>query len=433
MSALAQKLAFFRQTGWMVVATTAGGLLMWLVHVPAAAKLPTAEYGVMLALLQVTNLMLIPAVGLQTIVAQQTAAAIHPPQQRQLAHTLRVLLTGVSLVWLVMVAGVFGFRHGLVSGLQIRNPAALWVTVSIGLAMLWWPILSGVLQGRQNFLWLGCLQVANGAGRLLGILVIVVLLGGHAAGAMTAALLGYWLAVGLGAWQTHTWWCARGEPVHWRGWLARVIPLTLGLSASQFTMAIDQIVVQSIFHRDVTALYGAAGTIGRALMFFTGAVFAVMFPKVVASQARAESSDVLALALGATAGLGGLAALACTLVPEFPLRIVYATRPEYWTVAPLVPWFAWCMLPLTLANVLVGNLLARERFQAVPWLLVTAAAYGATLLWRAPTFQALDQAAAFKAVVQNLGLFSLLLLAVAGWFTWGHRQPVNRRPDRADG
>ena len=46
------------------------------------------------------------------------------------------------------------------------------------------------------------------------------------------------------------------------------------------------------------------------MIFFTGAVFAVMFPKVVASKARGSSTDVLAAALGATSLLGGIMAFA---------------------------------------------------------------------------------------------------------------------------
>jgi len=46
---------------------------------------------------------------------------------------------------------------------------------------------------------------------------------------------------------------------------------------------------------------------------------------------------------------------------------------------PLVPWFAWGMLPLTLANVLINALLARGRFAVVPWLVLVAIGYGVAL------------------------------------------------------
>lgn len=416
-------LRFFRQTGWMVVATTLGGGFMYLVHIPAAAGMPRAEYGVFQALLQVMNLMLIPAIGLQTIIAQQTASALTDLQHRQLAATVRVLLAGVGVIWLVMALSTWVMRDRLLAALQIAHPAALWVTVLIGLAMLAWPILQGVLQGRQSFFWLGSLQVVNGGGRLLGVLILVWFLGGQAAGAMTAALLGFWATVTLAGWLTRDAWLGPGEPVDWRAWIRRVAPLTLGLAASQFTMAADMILVQTTFDKHITGLYGAAGTIGRGLMFFTGAVFAVMFPKAVASKARGRRTDVLVSAVGATAVLGTCAALGCTFLPQLPLHLVYPTRPEYWAMAPLVPWFAWCMLPLSLANVLIGHLLARERFQAVPWLLLVAIGYGVALWARQDAFRSVPEADGFRMVVATLGVFSLLLLLIAAWFTWGsHRE-----------
>jgi O-antigen/teichoic acid export membrane protein len=427
MTDTARKIAFFRQSGWMVIATTAGGGFMWLVHVPAAARMPLHEYGVFLALLQILGLMMIPALGLQTIFAQQTAAAIDEPRRQQLASAVRWLLLGTFLIWLAMSLLAVGFRVPILAVLKIKNPAALWITVAIGLVMLWLPIGQGVLQGLQNFLWLGWVQVLNGAGRFAGVVVIVYILGAYAAGAMTAALLGFCLAGCLVAWQSRAVLVAPGAPNEWRAWLGRAVPLSLGLGACQFAMSVDQIVVQSIFDKNVTGLYGAAGMIGRALVYFTVPVLSVMFPKVVESAARSEKTGVLAQALGATALLGGLAALACTLLPELPLRIIY--KREYWGIAPLVPWFAWCMLPLTLANVLIGNLLARERFDSVPWLVVVAAAYGAALMMRAEVFQQAPQFQAFKMVVQTIGVFSFLLLSVAAWFTWGRPAPKATSPN----
>jgi hypothetical protein len=107
--------------------------------------------------------------------------------------------------------------------------------------------------------------------------------------------------------------------------------------------------------------------------------------------------------------LGVGAALACTLFPKLPLQIIYHFSPKYWDAAPLVPWFAWCLLPLTLVNVLVNNLLARDRFEIVPWLLLVAMGYFTALAtWGHD----------FLVIVQILGIFNLVALALAAWFTW---------------
>jgi hypothetical protein len=92
------------------------------------------------------------------------------------------------------------------------------------------------------------------------------------------------------------------------------------------------------------------------------------------------------------------------------LRILYFYKPSYWQAAPLVPWFVWGMLPLTLANVLIWNLLARARYAIVPWLMVVVAVYCTVLRTFCQN--------SLLSVVQNLGVFSLITLAVAAWFTW---------------
>ncbi|RME89959.1 MAG: hypothetical protein D6766_13920, partial [Verrucomicrobia bacterium] len=256
----------------------------------------------------------------------------------------------------------------------------------------------------------------NGFGRFVGVLVLVTWLGWQAVGAVTAALIGFWTCVGVALWQTRTVVTGPGAPVDWRGLLARVVPLSLGLGASQFVMAADMLVVKGVWPEETVGYYAAAGTIGRALVYFTVPLVSVMFPKVVRSAVLSQETGVMALALGATALMGGAAALACTLFPSLPLRIMYPN--EFLVVTPLVPWFAWCMLPLTLANVLVGNLLARRRFESVPWLVLVALGYGLTLMLRADEMRTAPQETAFRIVLQTLGFYSLLLFGVAAWFTW---------------
>src|SRR5271155_2724780 len=80
-------ITFFRQSGWMMFAATASGLLMYCVHPIVSRGMPKGEYGVFTTLLQVVSLMSIPAIGLQTVFAQQAASAITEEQQHTLAKT----------------------------------------------------------------------------------------------------------------------------------------------------------------------------------------------------------------------------------------------------------------------------------------------------------------------------------------------------------
>ena len=177
------------------------------------------------------------------------------------------------------------------------------------------------------------------------------------------------------------------------------------------------ILTQKYFPADQTGYYAAAGMIGRALVFFTQPLTLVMFPKLARSAATGEKSHALMLALGATVFAGGCAAIACTFLPWLPLRIIYDK--SYLVATPLVPWFAWCMLPLTLSFVLVNSLMARARFAAVPWLVAVAIGYAVALAVvgsHAGTLS--DTQAGLRMMIQTLGAFNVLLLGVCLWFTW---------------
>ena len=158
--------------------------------------------------------------------------------------------------------------------------------------------------------------------------------------------------------------------------------------------------------------------VGRALIFFTQPLTLVMFPKLARSAATGEKSNALLLALGATILAGGVAAIGCTLFPSLPLLVVGGK--SFLVMAPLVPWFAWCMLPLTLANVLISSLMARSRFAAVPWLVLVAVGYGVALMMVGRHAGNLpDTQAGLRMMIQTLGIFNLLLFGVCAWFTWG--------------
>lgn len=395
-----------------MVATTAGGVMMFAVHM-IAQRMPKDEYGVFTTLLQMVTLMGIPAVGLQSVFAQQAAASLNPDHERELAGVFRGVMRATFFLWLLIAVVVFLFRHQILTALKIDNPAALWITVVTGLIVLWRPLVQGVLQGRQNFLWLGGLLLADGVGRFLAVAVIIGLLHHHAAGGVVAVLIGMLTVMVAGMWFCRD--CFRGDVtrVNWRAWSRRVIPLTLGMGVGIFMLAADMIFVQWLFPKEQTGYYAAAGMIGRALVYFTMPVAAVMFPKLARSAATGQKSNALLLALGFTALAGAAAALMCTFFPELPLRLA-RYDPSYLAIsAPLVPWFGWCMLPLTLATVLLNSLMAQLQFRAVPWMLAVAAGYAVTLYLRHDSF---------VQVIQTIGLFGLALLAVCAFFTF--RKPA---------
>jgi len=401
--------AFFRQSGWLMVANIGAGGLTWGVHF-LAKSIPKSEYAAFGTLLMVVACL--PAMPLQMVFAQQSALAVATGRERQLSGMIRLAWLWTFIVWALGALAVFCFQAKIVAGWHLPNAAGLWATVLAVLASLWLPLFIGVLQGRQDFFWMGWAQIFSGAGRFIVAALLVFGLTAGAAGMMTGAFLGVGLGAGIAIWRSRDLWSVRPEKFDWRGFLRQVLPLTLGFGACQFMFTSDTMFAKAYFTDDEMAPYVAAGTLSRALLWLVLPLAAVMFPKIVHASAKAEKSNLFNLVVLGTAALAICGGLGLWLVGPVLVKIVYTSNYVAATVA-LLPWYAVAMVPLALANVMVNDLLARGRFGVVPWMVLLAASYGFTLP------QMLGHFHSREVVLQTLGGFNLLLFAACAWFTWG--------------
>ena len=398
--------AFFRQSGWLMISGVGGGAMMWAVHF-LAKKTTAAEYGVFGVMLAVA--MCVPNMPLQMVFAQQTARAIATGRERALAGMLRLAWAGLLLVALLVAAGAGFWQAQILSAWKLPGSAGLWITTVVVLFSLWMPMFQGVMQGQQNFFWMGWMNILNAMGRLAAAALLVLVFAGGSTGMISGVCLGLAIAVIIGVWQTRGVWRLPGEKFALRELLAQVGPLMLGFGALQFLFTADTMFVKAYFGEDETGFYVGAGTLSRALLWLVLPLATVMFPKIVHSAAKSEKSGLLGLVLLGTGLLAAGGALGLTVLGPWIVKFVF--KDTFVAVAvKVLPWYAWAMVPLSLANVLVNNLLARAQFSIVPVLMALAAAYA---------FALTQFHGSLVMVLQTLGAFNLLLLAVCAWFTWG--------------
>jgi O-antigen/teichoic acid export membrane protein len=426
---------FFRQSGWMFFATLASGIFMFGVHPVYAPILGEKGYGDFQAILWLLTFIGIPGIGLQGVFAQQTAAAISAEEKRTLTLIVQTVLRWTFFIWLAMTLIIAIFHEQIMQRLKLPGYPALGIAVALGLAQLWTPILSGILQGSQKFFWLGWSTILSGVGRFAGIGIILILLHGGATGSGLGVLIGTYVALSIAAYHSREIWFqpGPGQSFAMKEWLRLVLPLTIGLGASQFIYIVDYFVVRDLFGEDQTGSYAFAGTIGRGIVLFTAPVSAVMFPKIVHNFSHKAKSNVLLYAFLGTAGLGVIAAAFCTVIAmilkhvlvgdwavPLPASIIgklQGSRDYLTIVADLLPWFVWGMLPLAVANVLLNNLMARRRFRVVIYLVALAIVYTITL-------RAFGMS--FLRFAQILGFFNVLCLALMVIFTWLDQRQENK-------
>ena len=176
--------AFFRQSGWLMIANIVGGAMTLGVH-PLNKRIPDSEYTAFGVLLMVVSCL--PTMPLQMIFAQQSAQALATGRERQLSGLIRLAWLWTFIVWALGALIVLVFQKQIVAGWQLPDALGLWVTLPLILASLWLPMFGGVLQGRQDFFWLGWATIFGGAGRFAAAAILVLVVGMGAAGMMAGA------------------------------------------------------------------------------------------------------------------------------------------------------------------------------------------------------------------------------------------------------
>ena len=410
-----QHAAFFRQSGWMMIASMIAGGMSWGVHF--LSKLITLEqYGEFVTVLMLITV--IPTIPLQMIFVQQTARALALGRDRQLARMIRVSWLWMTALWLVAAAVVLTQQATIVERWKLSHPAMLWIALLAMLFSLWSPIFSGALQGRQNFLWLGWLTILGGAGRIIIGATVVIALKGGALGMLAGVTTGIGCVTLLAVWKTRDMWMGKSEPFEGKAMLSQAVPLFLGFGACQMLFTSDMMFAKPHFPEADMAAYGMAGTLSRALLWLVLPLASVMFPKIVHSHAKSEKSNLLGLVLGGTAILAIVGTICLTVLGPWVVKFV---GKEIYVVptVKLLPWYAGAMIPFALANVLANDLLARGRFKIVPALVLIAIAYGVALPYVLNHYPK-----KLETVLQVLGAFNLLLLAVCAWTAFGKGQGV---------
>ncbi|MFM1767928.1 MAG: hypothetical protein RJA22_457 [Verrucomicrobiota bacterium] len=399
---------FFRQSGWMTVAVMAGGVFNTGSNI-LAQRVLGEQFNEFSTALSALGLLVIPALGLQASFASQAAVADTEEARRQLASTARGALGLMGVIWLG-VAGWWLARHEAMREVyQLTHPLSLWLVLFVCLAALLTPVPMGVLQGRQDFLWYGWATLLNGLGRFLVLCVVAVKVKAGTVDALAGVLAGGLVVLGLVLWRAREAWLGPGGVFSWGSWLRRLVPATVALGALTVIMQRDAIVVRQYLVPQLTPVevngYSAVRTIGLAMIFLVAALTSVMYPKLARSFQRSEQTDVLRLTLLLTGAIGVGGALVATAFPELPLRLLSPSA--LWGSKVLVPAFCWAMVPLSLASVLVYNLVARECYRSVPWLAAVAAAY----------WLALERVhGSLLTVITVMGVFGLILLAVCAVF-----------------
>ena len=350
-----------RGGGLVAPALALVNLVGYLLAVVASQALDQDGYGELNALLGALLIASVPALALQAVVARSVARrpADEPRGGRERALLLRCALVGAAVAVLAgaLAPALAAFVHGGVAG-------PLWLAANLlPLAVLSGAM--GVLQGAERVGALALLIVAQGVGKLVGLVPLVLdggpaaVLAALAAGTALAALAAVGLLAGvrpgLGGSAPH-------DLPGWREALAAAG----GLFALLALANLDVLLARNALEGDASGRYSAGAVCAKAAFWLPQAVAVVVFPRLAEPDAGRQ---VLRRSLAAVGGLWLVELLGALLLARPALEITFGD--DYGSLAPLVPVFVLQGGALAVVQLLVYRAIATR--DPVPGRLVLAA------------------------------------------------------------
>ena len=319
------------------------------------------EYGLMNALFSLLSILSVPVAPLFTVVARKTSEYKAKEDFRSIGSLYRkfsnkVLLFGISGL-IIFSLGAPYIRD------YLHAPSTIPILI-LGIAIVTTfaqPLNMAVLQGVQNYKWIGINQGLGGPAKLL-FTVMLVLAGFSVNGVMAGMVLTGLLLWSLSYWplRNYTSPVAAYESAIQHISFREVVPVFLALFAFAILTQADMVLVRRYFSAHEAGIYASAAILGKAVMYLPGAIVIAMFPMVSGQHALNQSSrHVLVKSLAITVSLSGAGAALFLLFPGWIMGILYGTR--YAAACEVLKYYGIAMLPMALLMVLMNYLIARKQ------------------------------------------------------------------------
>jgi O-antigen/teichoic acid export membrane protein len=345
----------------LVAAVTLAYAVDYLFNIVAGRMLSPAEFSIVVALAGVGQVLVVASRVIQTVVTRYISRFRAGDQTERIASFFQAMFRAAWLWGSLAMAVMLLLSGPLARFLQIEEIGPVLALAVATLLMVVRPVVGGGLQGLQQFLALGTVQVAQAALRLmLGLLLIW--LGWGAFGAMLSLPLASALALLL-AWLLLDQTMKGKTAVHHQVRLPELFRYSafaaVGLIGYALMLNMDAILVRRFFDPVDAGNYSAAVTLGKIIQFFPVAIIMVLFPKAAQRQAaHRDTTRVLVPAMLIVALVCGSIALLYALFPGLIVRLTLG--PEYQVDGLVLGLVGVAMLLLSLANVWLNFYLSTE-------------------------------------------------------------------------
>jgi O-antigen/teichoic acid export membrane protein len=366
-----------RSASYVTVAVVVLNLGTYTFTIAAAHWLGPAQFSAVAALMGLLMVVNVVGLGLQTTSARRISQAAPGELPVVEAQLLAVTYRAAPLLGLLCLLAVpavdVAFRlHSWSTAATVAVIATL-QTAFFGQA--------GVLQGQRRWPAVAGIYATNGLGRV-GFGILGMAIEPTALGAMLGTAAGSLLPLVVGTWALRADPTARRRPGRLRGVVAELARNSQVLLAFLALSNVDVLVARATLSEHRAGLYAAGLILVKAVLFLPQFVVVLAFPSMAAG--GEERRETHARALLMVTALGSAVVLGVLLLR--PLALVFVGGDEYADIADRLWVFAVLGTVLSLLQVLVYDVVARQHHRAVIgiWVAVAVIAVAAVFVSTAP-------------------------------------------------
>ncbi len=400
----------FRHSVFMFCAASVGHICNLLFQLIVGRTLSKEEFSIFASLIALLNIVGKPLGAIGLSIAHYVACMVQIGCQanaRCLVVRWLVRMTGVGL--LLLVFGIL-FAEPISAALHLKRATPVIIISIVSLGLFCSPVISGTLQGLQQFRWMMVTSQLGSIIRVIATLFFVVCMApaagwailGHGVGIYVSFLLGLFVIYAV---------MKRGEdPSSHPRSMGMYIIQAFGILWAYATLMTSDVVLVQHYLPEESGSFAYAAQIARIVVFLPSAVATAMFPKVAASGETTNDHYSL-LIRSVMYTLYGVVpfVLVCNLFPGIPLWIFFKVSEPDIHVLNLIRVMTWAMVPVALINVIIHFQLAQKRFVIVSPVIFCALGYlGCVWLWHGSVWH----------VAVSCAVFGCLCLLISVWFTF---------------
>lgn len=334
---------------WVTLGSMLANLCSYLVHLPASRWLGPAAYGEFASLLQLSLILAVPALALQTVVARQVVRGAGAAQMRRLGVQIAIGSGVLAAIAVPLAAAGLHTRVGTAAAALASAPALVLLAVE-----------QGLLQGARRFRPLAIVLGMAGLTKL-AFTVPGLLLGPGPA--LLGTTLGALVAAGFGR-------LLAGSPAGHDAEADAGVRAVLGASSVQLVLVVfaslDLLLSRPVLGATAAGTYALGAVAAKVAFWLPAAVGVVFFPQLASPEHSARALRTVVLLL---TGLGALCVAGAAVAA--PLATLLAGE-EYRAVQGWLWLFAaqGALLALLQGLLLYSIATERTRMSALAWVIL---------------------------------------------------------------